>query len=151
VIGRRLTTYITSAQFRQLILVSIFLVATVALWAATGGSISGTVVDQSGAVVPDAKLELVNTGQHSTYRVKSDRQGLYSFPNLAVGHYDLTIAATGFTQRKTNLTVDTDSALRVDATLAIGANSDTVIVSGDTPRKSTPSLLTLAKSFPGRR
>jgi Carboxypeptidase regulatory-like domain len=102
------------------------------LWAATGGSISGTVVDQTGAVLPDATLELVNTAQHSTYRARSDRQGLYSFPNLAVGHYDLTITATGFTtEQKTNLTVDTDSALRVDATLAIGANADTVIVSGD--------------------
>jgi hypothetical protein len=102
------------------------------LRAATGGSISGTVTDQSGAAVPDATLALINTGQHSTYRVKSDKQGLYSFPNLAVGHYDLTIAAAGFTtQRKTNLAVDTDSAVRVDAALAIGANADTVIVSGD--------------------
>src|SRR3984957_6359859 len=122
----------TSAKFRQLILALIFLSSNFALWAATGGSISGTVTDQSGAVVPDATLELVNTGQHSTYHVKSDKQGLYSFPNLAVGHYDLTITAPGFTtQQKTNLTVDTDSAVRVDATLAIGANSDTVIVSGD--------------------
>jgi hypothetical protein len=103
------------------------------LWAATGGGISGTVADQSGAVIPDATLELVNTAQHSTYRVKSDRQGLYSFPNLAVGNYDLTITAPGFTtQRKTSLTVDTDSALRVDASLAIGVNSDTVIVNSDT-------------------
>ena len=122
----------TSAKFRQLILALIFLSSNFALWAATGGSISGTVTDQSGAVVPDATLELVNTGQHSTYHVKSDKQGLYSFPNLSVGHYDLTITAPGFsTQQKTNLTVDTDSAVRVDATLAIGANSDTVIVSGD--------------------
>jgi Carboxypeptidase regulatory-like domain len=122
---------ITSAKFLRLILTSIFLLSTVALWAATGGSISGTVADQSGALISDAALELVNTAQHSTYRVKSDRQGLYSFPNLAVGRYDLTITATGFsTQRKTNLTVDTDSALRVDATLAPGAETDTVIVTG---------------------
>jgi hypothetical protein len=123
---------IKSARFWRLMLASMFLFTTVVLRAATGGSISGTVTDQSGAVVPKATLELVNTEQHSTYSVKSDRQGLYSFPNLAVGHYDLTITATGFTpQRKINLTVDTDSALRVDANLAIGANSDTVIVSGD--------------------
>jgi hypothetical protein len=127
----RLNPQKTSARFLPLLAV-IFLLRTIGLWAATGGSISGTVADQSGAVVPDATLELVNTAQHSTYRARSDRQGLYSFPNLAVGNYDLTITAPGFTtQRKTNLTVDTDSALRMDATLAIGANSDTVIVSGD--------------------
>jgi Carboxypeptidase regulatory-like domain len=113
-------------------LVTLFLVSSLALHAATGGSISGTVTDQSGAVVPNAALELVNTGQLSTYWVKSDRRGLYSFPNLAVGHYNLTISAAGFTtQRKTNLTVNTDSAVRVDASLAIGANLDTVIVNGD--------------------
>jgi hypothetical protein len=128
----RLNPQKTSARCLRLLLALIFLLRTIALWAATGGSISGTVADQSGAVVPDATLELVNTAQHSTYRARSDRQGLYSFPNLAVGNYDLTITAPGFTtQRKTNLTVDTDSALRMDATLAIGANSDTVIVSGD--------------------
>ena len=114
--------------------------------AATGGSISGTVVDQSGAVVPDAMLELVNTAQHSTYRVKSDRQGLYALPNLAVGHYDLVITATGFsTQRKTSLTVDTDSALRVNATLAIGAKSDTVVVSGDTAAQAETSATHLGE------
>jgi Carboxypeptidase regulatory-like domain len=102
-------------------------------WAATGGSISGVVVDKTGAVLAGAVLELVNTAQHSKYRVTSDRQGFYSFPNLAVGHYDLTITASGFaSQRKTDLVVDTDSAMRVDANLEIGSNADTVIVSGDT-------------------
>jgi hypothetical protein len=133
VFNPRLTPQIKSARFWRLMLASILLLGTVALWGATGGSISGMIIDQNGAVVPDATLELVNTGQHSTYRAKSDRQGLYSFPNLAVGHYDLTIAATGFrTQQKTGLTVDTDSALRVDANLEIGANSDTVVVTSDT-------------------
>ena len=93
----RLNPQIKSARFWRLMLASILQLGTVGLWGATGGSISGTIRDQSCAVVPDATLELVNTGQHSTYHVKSDRQGLYSFLNLAVGHYDLTITAPGFT------------------------------------------------------
>jgi Carboxypeptidase regulatory-like domain len=106
---------------------------TLSSWAATGGSISGIVVDQTGAVLVGATLELVNTAQHSRYQVTSDRQGLYSFPNLPVGHYDLTVTANGFSaQRKTDLTVDTDSATRVDANLVIGSNADTVIVTSDT-------------------
>jgi hypothetical protein len=80
-------------------------------------------------VIPGAALSLVNTAQQTTYQAASNREGLYSFPNLPVGHYDLTISASGFaTQRKTNLTVDTDAALRIDATLAIGGQSDTVTV-----------------------
>ncbi|HEX4019751.1 MAG TPA: carboxypeptidase-like regulatory domain-containing protein [Acidobacteriaceae bacterium] len=105
---------------------------TLSLYATTGGSISGTVLDPSGAVVARATVQLVNIAQQTTYRVVSDEQGFYAFPNLPVGHYDLTIAAAGFTtQEKTNLMVDTDSALRVDATLAIGKQSTKVTVTSD--------------------
>jgi hypothetical protein len=103
------------------------------LWAATGGSISGVVADQSGAVVPGAKFKLVNTAQQTAYRTVSDKQGLYTFPNLPVGHYDLTVEASGFTpQRKTNLTVDAASAVRADISLTVGSQSDTVTVSSET-------------------
>jgi hypothetical protein len=106
--------------------------ASLLLHAATGGSISGTVADSTGAHIPGAALRLMNAAQQTAYRVVTDSQGLYSFPNLPVGHYDLTIAATGFAaQRKTNLAVDTDSALRVDATLAVGSRSDSVTVTTD--------------------
>jgi hypothetical protein len=108
------------------------LLATLPLGAATGGRISGTVVDPSGATIPDAALRLVNTVQQTIYETASDRQGYYSFPNLPVGHYELTISATKFaTQRKTNLTVDTDSGLRVDAKLALATRSDVVTVTSD--------------------
>jgi hypothetical protein len=109
------------------------LLASQSLWAATGGSISGVVADPSGAVVPEAKLRLVDTAQQTTYQTVSDKQGLYSFPNLPVGHYDLTVEAGGFTpQRKTNLTVDTASAIRVDISLAVGLQSDMVTVTSQT-------------------
>ncbi len=108
------------------------LFATGPLGAATGGSISGVVIDPSGAVVAGAVLKLVNTGQQTVYQAVLDRQGFYSFPNLPVGHYELTVSATGFTtQRKTNLMVDTDSILRVDVTLAVGRQSYSVTVTSE--------------------
>jgi Carboxypeptidase regulatory-like domain len=101
--------------------------------AATGGSIAGTVADPSGAIVAGATLTLVNTAQQTVYQAVADRQGLYSFPNLPVGRYDLTISAVGFsTQKKTDLVVDTDSALRADIPLAVGSQSDTVMVTSST-------------------
>jgi hypothetical protein len=113
--------------------ISLVLIAALPSDAATGGSISGAVVDPGGAVIPGASLTLVNTAQQTVYKAVSDKLGSYSFPNLPVGHYDLTISANGFTrQRKINLTVDTDSALRVEISLAVGARSDTVTVTGDT-------------------
>ncbi|WP_353065663.1 carboxypeptidase regulatory-like domain-containing protein [Tunturibacter psychrotolerans] len=102
------------------------------LHAATGGSISGTVTDQSGAIVMGAALKLVNIAQQTTYQAISDKQGFYIFPNLPVGHYDLIITASGFnTQRRADLTVDTDSAIRVNAALDIGTRSDVVTVTSE--------------------
>jgi Carboxypeptidase regulatory-like domain len=85
--------------------------------------------DPSGAVVPDATITLANTARKSEFKAVSDGQGFYSFPTLPVGHYDLTIDAAGFkTQRKANLTVDTDAALKLDVVLQIGQRSETVTV-----------------------
>ena len=103
----------------------------VAAWAAANGSISGTLKDPSGAVVSGATLILTNTALKSKYKAISDGQGFYSFPILPVGHYELTIEATGFQlQTKTNLAVDTDSAFTVDAVLALAKNSESVTVEG---------------------
>jgi hypothetical protein len=106
--------------------------AAISLFAAVGGSISGTVADKSGAVIAGATLKLINTAQQTTYQATSNKQGLYSFPNLPVGHYDLTTTANGFNpQRKADLKVDTDSAIRVDISLEIGTKNDTVTVTSD--------------------
>jgi hypothetical protein len=98
-------------------------------------------------VIPGATLTLVNAAQQTTYQAICDSQGRYSFPNLPVGHYDLTIIADGFTsQKKKNLNVDTDSALRLDATLEVGMRSDTARA-----WKWIPSPPTSVKSYQARR
>jgi hypothetical protein len=101
-------------------IIPIVLVPITCIWAFAGGSISGTVKDPSGAAIPRAKLTLVNSALKSEFKTVSDAQGFYSFPTLQVGHYDLTIEATGFQgQKKTNLTVDADAALSVDTVLQV--------------------------------
>ena len=120
-------------EYFLVLFVTTILAPTSPLCAATGGSISGTIADPSGAVVAGAALKLVNTAQQTIYQVVSDRQGLYSFPNLPVGHYDLTISAAGFsTQRKTSLTVDMDAAIREDVALVIRAETASVMVTSTT-------------------
>jgi Carboxypeptidase regulatory-like domain len=96
----------------------------------SGGSLSGTIRDRSGAVIPAARLTLVNESLRTRLKSTTDDQGFYSFPALSVGRYEITIEANGFkTQRKTNLTVDADAALRMDAILEIGEQSAEVTVS----------------------
>ncbi len=115
-----------------LLIVAFFLCSPASLWAAANGSLSGTLKDPSDAVVQGATITLVNLALKSEYKTISNGQGFYSFPTLPVGHYDLTIEATGFkTQRKTNLTVDTDAGLKLDSVLAVSRVDESVTVAAD--------------------
>src|SRR5262245_35704953 len=84
---------------RVFFVTAIILIATAA-FAAVGGSISGTVKDTTGGVIPGATLTLTNTALGTQFKTTADTQGLYSFPSLPVGRYELTIDAAGFTSQK---------------------------------------------------
>jgi hypothetical protein len=99
-------------------------------WALAGGSISGILKDASGGVVPEAHLTLINTELKAEFKATSDDRGFYSFPALPVGRYDLTIAAAGFdTQKKTDLLVDADAAVTINAVLQVRGQSQQITVS----------------------
>ena len=129
--------------FVRIMCAGLCLFACAQSWAATGGSISGTVKDQSGAVIPDATLTLVNLDLAASYKATTDPQGFYSFPTLPVGRYELTIEAAGFkTQKKTGIAVDTDAAVRVDAELELGEKSETVTVSASAAEAQVDTVAT---------
>ena len=114
----------------RILLIGLFLFCCARAGAATGGSISGTVADKSGGVVPGASVTLVNLDLTTSYKATTDAQGFYSFPNLPVGRYELTIESAGFkTYKKTGLVVDADAAVRVDAPLELGDKTETITVS----------------------
>ncbi len=115
--------------------------ATSPLGAATGGSISGVITDPSGAVIPGATLVLVNTARGTAYTVVSGSDGMYTFPNLPVGPYKLTITAPGFgPQERSGLAIDTDVAVEVDATLSLGKQSELLTVASS----GAPQVETMA-------
>ena len=90
------------SQAAWAIVALLFLCSCARVWAATGGSISGTVKDQSGAVIMGAAVTLVNLDLSTSYKTTTNAQGLYSFPDLPVGHYEITIESTGFTNPEKN-------------------------------------------------
>ena len=99
------------------------------LFAASDGSVSGTVSDPTGAVIAGAHVTLDSTASKSEYTSVTDGEGMYSFPALPVGHYDVTIEASGFkTEKIADLIVDTGAALNVNTALALGQHSETVNV-----------------------
>jgi len=78
-------------------------------------SISGTLRDPTGAVVPGVTLTITNTAQGTRTQTSADAKGFYCFPSLAVGRYDLQVEAAGF--RQPGLAIDAESALTVDLKL----------------------------------
>ena len=107
----------------------IFLIFSAAAWGAVAGSISGTVKDPAGKVVPGASVIVheVNTGL--IYRTQSDNRGYYTLPVLPVGRYELDVQATSFRgYRRKDIVLDTNAALTLDAALALGSASETVSV-----------------------
>ncbi len=109
-------------------------------YAAVGGSISGTVKDPSGAVVPKATVTATNTETGVRQVVTTNGTGAYSFPSLPVGHYDVDIAAAGFRPyRRASITLDVNSALLVDAVLELGESSETVTVKESAVQAETAS------------
>jgi hypothetical protein len=97
--------------------------------AAAGGSISGTVQDRSGAVVPRANVTATNTDTGVRQVVATNGTGAYSFPSLPIGHYNVDIAAPGFRPyRRASITIDVNTSLLVDVVLDLGEGSEIVTV-----------------------
>jgi hypothetical protein len=113
------------------------------LAAATTGSISGTVKDPSDAIVAGSELVLTDVSTGVPKRTTSDDRGLYSFPSLAVGRYDLKAEAPGFRplDRK-GIVVDANSALKLDLTFALAEHGDALTVSEARAEIRTESVST---------
>ena len=95
------------------------------------GSISGTVHDSSGALVPSAKVLLHRTETNTDRTVISDKSGNYEAINMDAGVYDITATAAGFaTTVGTGVTLLARQQLQYDITLKVTATNETVTVSG---------------------
>ncbi|HEV3277210.1 MAG TPA: TonB-dependent receptor [Terriglobia bacterium] len=109
-------------------------------WASVTASISGTVTDSSGAVVPRASVIARNTDTGIATTTHTDTQGFYSLPVLATGKYELTIKATGFEEyQQTGVVLDINTALRIDAVMKVGAVTQEVKVSATAVHVDTTS------------
>jgi hypothetical protein len=108
---------------------AIFMLVALHCWAGVGGSVSGTVRDESNAVVPGASVNATNVETGVQHQAATNGQGFYSFPNLPIGRYRVAIQKTGFKPyQRTDVTLDADSALTVDAVLNVGETSDVITV-----------------------
>src|SRR5262245_4434454 len=111
------------------------------------GKIVGTVTDQQGAVIPDAKVVVTNTLTQIKNETVTDKEGNYQILALPIGTYQVSVQRSGFKMVVSDAQkLLINQVLRIDLSLQVGATSETVSVMADageietvnhTDRKST--------------
>src|SRR5215467_14578921 len=95
----------------------------------TAGSIVGTVTDPSGAVIAGANITVTNVDTNIAVKTTTDASGEYVVTPLNVGRYSVAVEATGFKRSlRSDISLNVQDRLRVDAKLEVGAVTDTVEV-----------------------
>lgn len=115
------------------------------------GSITGVILDPTGAAIPNAKIEVTAATLPQPIATVSDATGNFALANIPVGSYTVSATVTGFsTMRKTGVNVVLGRATRLDFTLEIGSVSESVVVSADAvmvDTQSSASAVNVDKSF----
>src|SRR6266702_7196674 len=113
-------------------LLCLLLQCTPQLRAQTGtAQLSGSVADNSGAVVPIASVLIVNKDTGVSRPIQTNKQGEYLAPALQTGHYRITVEATGFRTLVTdNITLNVAQTANISFQLNVGAEDQTITVDG---------------------
>jgi hypothetical protein len=107
---------------------------------ATFGTITGTVTDATGAVIPNTEVQVTNEGTNISRSVTTSGGGTYEIPNLNPGKYRVTAKAGGFkTYVLQGIDVTALRTVRVDVQLAVGEVGTEITVQGSTPVIETDS------------
>jgi hypothetical protein len=100
----------------------------------TSGKISGVVSDNTGAAIGGCAVTLANLDTNESNQVKTDASGNYSFPSIPPGRYKIQAEKTGFKIFvREPILVEIESGLKIDIALAVGAATETVEVTSQTP------------------
>jgi hypothetical protein len=107
-------------------------------------------VDDSGAVVPDAKVTATNPETGVSQTSTTTNVGSYVFPNLLAGKYTVTVEKSGFQRyERQGVQINSNQTIDTNITLTVGATSTTIEVSGGADLIQT-STATLANTFDTR-
>ena len=114
------------------------LAAALSLAQQSTGTITGTVSDQQGAVIPGAQVEVLNTGTNAVFATSSNENGLYIAPGMVVGEYEIAVESAGFRRSvRSGVTLQVGQNAEVNVTLEIGQVTEVVEVVGEAPLVDT--------------
>jgi len=99
----------------------------------TSGTIGGSILDPTGAAVPNAKVSIIATERNQVVRtVKSDNSGSYYAPLIPVGIYSIKVEAPGFkTEERKQVILNVADDLKFNFTLQVGAAAETIEVTAE--------------------
>jgi hypothetical protein len=134
-IDRKTVNWLERCKYVVVTCLFVLLVQTqTALGQVDQGSVSGIVQDASGAVVPNAKVTLLNKDVGLSLESTTKGSGEYIFTPVRIGNYSLSVTAPGFaTTTQENLRVEVGDHLTVNIQLKTGATTETVEVSTAPP------------------
>jgi Carboxypeptidase regulatory-like domain len=128
------------AKYNLVLLPVVLLLACLAGQAQQNSTVTGTVLDKAGAVVPGAEVTLTQQQTGFASKALSNESGNFTFNGLNVGTYDLKATAKGFNAYvEKGIVVNVSQTTRVDATLAVGSVDQTVTVQSDVLSVQTDS------------
>jgi hypothetical protein len=97
--------------------------------AAGTGSIQGSIADATGAIIPGASVTATNVATQVKQISVTEGNGLYSFPNLAIGTYTLDVAAPGFEHyTRSNVVLEVGSSIAINIGMTVGRTDQKVEV-----------------------
>src|SRR5215472_13254612 len=122
----------------SLVRIGLICLSSGVLLAQTAAEITGVVTDPSGAAVPNASVTATNSATNVARPTTTNSAGIYNFPDLTPGTYQVQVAAAGFeTVVKTNIELQVQQVARVDFALAVGQATQTLTVTADAALLST--------------
>ena len=142
-------------RFRTIVLavfVAGFVAVTAPLFAQNRASITGTVRDATGAVLPNAEVTVTDTATGVSLKATTNSGGDYLVAALPASKYNLKVTATGFkTFEATGIIIPVGEKARVDATLEVGQITSEIRWRVRRWPKWRPSLLNFRRWSPERR
>jgi hypothetical protein len=123
---------LSHAWFLFLGVLAMLFFAAPGLRAQDNATINGTVVDTTGAVVPNAAITITNDATGQKRETVSNSTGAYRFANVGIGKYTLVATAKGFQKyTKTDIVVNVAQTVEADVSLTVGSEAETVTVAAD--------------------
>src|ERR1700733_7429411 len=121
---------VASVLFTSLVV----LIAAAPSFAASSATLSGTVTDSSGKVIPETRVTATNMDTNIDSSSQTDRSGLYVIPDLPPGMYRITVRKDGFaTIVRPDVVLHVEDVIAMNFSMQVGSLAQTVTVESGAP------------------